>query len=36
VGLTIVADGNAGTTDRFERVPKRDPGIGVLRNADAN
>jgi len=28
-GLTIVADGNAATTERLERVPDGDPGIRV-------
>jgi urocanate hydratase len=34
-GLTIVADGNLATADRLKRVLDGDPGIGVLRHADA-
>ncbi|MBV8836752.1 MAG: urocanate hydratase [Alphaproteobacteria bacterium] len=34
-GLTIVADGNAATAERLKRVLDGDPGIGVLRHADA-
>jgi urocanate hydratase len=34
-GLTIVADGNPATTERLKRVLDGDPGIGVLRHADA-
>jgi urocanate hydratase len=33
--LTIVADGNPATADRLKRVLDGDPGIGVLRHADA-
>jgi urocanate hydratase len=36
VGLTIVADGNTGTTDSLERAPAGDSGIGMLRHADAS
>ncbi|MBR0795285.1 urocanate hydratase [Bradyrhizobium jicamae] len=34
-GLTIVADGNPDTAERLKRVLDGDPGIGVLRHADA-
>jgi urocanate hydratase len=34
-GLTIVADGNPATAERLQRVLDGDPGIGVLRHADA-
>jgi urocanate hydratase len=34
-GLTIVADGNPATAERLRRVLDGDPGIGVLRHADA-
>jgi urocanate hydratase len=34
-GVTIVADGHAATADRLKRVLDGDPGIGVLRHADA-
>ncbi len=34
-GVTIVADGNLATADRLKRVLDGDPGIGVLRHADA-
>jgi urocanate hydratase len=34
-GVTIVADGNTATADRLKRVLDGDPGIGVLRHADA-
>jgi urocanate hydratase len=34
-GLTIVADGKPATADRLKRVLDGDPGIGVLRHADA-
>ena len=34
-GVTIVADGNPATADRLKRVLDGDPGIGVLRHADA-
>jgi urocanate hydratase len=34
-GLTIVADGDSATAERLKRVLDGDPGIGVLRHADA-
>ncbi len=34
-GHTIVADGNPATAERLKRVLDGDPGIGVLRHADA-
>jgi urocanate hydratase len=34
-GVTIVADGHTATADRLRRVLDGDPGIGVLRHADA-
>jgi urocanate hydratase len=34
-GLTIVADGNPATSERLKRVLDGDPGIGLLRHADA-
>jgi urocanate hydratase len=34
-GLTIVADGHPATAERLKRVLDGDPGIGVLRHADA-
>jgi len=34
-GVTIVADGNPTTAERLKRVLDGDPGIGVLRHADA-
>ena len=34
-GLTIVADGKPATAERLKRVLDGDPGIGVLRHADA-
>jgi urocanate hydratase len=34
-GVTIVADGNPATSERLKRVLDGDPGIGVLRHADA-
>jgi urocanate hydratase len=34
-GVTIVADGNPATGERLKRVLDGDPGIGVLRHADA-
>jgi urocanate hydratase len=34
-GLTIVADGRPATAERLKRVLDGDPGIGVLRHADA-
>jgi urocanate hydratase len=33
--VTIVADGNPATAERLKRVLDGDPGIGVLRHADA-
>ncbi len=34
-GVTIIADGNPATAERLKRVLDGDPGIGVLRHADA-
>jgi urocanate hydratase len=34
-GVTIVADGDPTTAERLSRVLDGDPGIGVLRHADA-
>jgi urocanate hydratase len=34
-GMVVVADGGAGTARRLERVLTVDPGIGVVRHADA-
>jgi len=34
-GHTIVADGKPATAERLKRVLDGDPGIGVLRHADA-
>ena len=34
-GMVIVADGTAGAAKRLERVLTNDPGIGVVRHADA-
>src|ERR1700720_4660469 len=34
-GVTIVADGNQETAERLKRVLDGDPGLGVLRHADA-
>jgi urocanate hydratase len=34
-GLVVVADGTADAAERLERVLTADPGIGVLRHADA-
>jgi urocanate hydratase len=34
-GVTIVADGAPGTAERLKRVLDGDPGIGILRHADA-
>jgi urocanate hydratase len=34
-GLTIIADGKEATAERLKRVLDGDPGIGVLRHADA-
>src|SRR5207302_8601791 len=34
-GMVVVADGTAPCARRFERVPTHDPGLGVIRHADA-
>jgi urocanate hydratase len=34
-GMVVVADGTAEAAERLERVLTTDPGIGVLRHADA-
>ncbi len=34
-GMTVVIDGTASTQERLERVLRTDPGIGVIRHADA-
>lgn len=34
-GMVVVADGSAGMADRLRRVLTTDPGMGVLRHADA-
>jgi urocanate hydratase len=34
-GMVVVADGTAGMADRLERVLTTDPGLGVIRHADA-
>jgi urocanate hydratase len=34
-GMVVVADGTAAAADRLERVLTTDPGLGVLRHADA-
>ena len=34
-GMTIVLDGTAETQARLERVLRADPGLGVIRHADA-
>jgi len=34
-GVTVIADGNSATATRLQRVLDGDPGIGVLRHADA-
>ena len=34
-GVTMIADGNPATAERLRRVLDGDPGIGVLRHADA-
>jgi urocanate hydratase len=34
-GVTVIADGNSATAARLHRVLDGDPGIGVLRHADA-
>jgi urocanate hydratase len=34
-GMCLVADGTAESTERLERVLTTDPGLGVVRHADA-
>ncbi len=34
-GMVIVADGTAGAAERLKRVLRNDPGLGVIRHADA-
>jgi urocanate hydratase len=34
-GMVVVADGTEGMADRLERVLTTDPGMGVIRHADA-
>ncbi|MDI6601016.1 MAG: urocanate hydratase [Thermoanaerobacteraceae bacterium] len=34
-GMTIVADGDASTDERLSRVLNNDPGLGIIRHADA-
>ena len=34
-GMVIVADGTADAGERLKRVLRNDPGIGVIRHADA-
>jgi urocanate hydratase len=34
-GMVVVADGSTGMAERLERVLTTDPGMGVLRHADA-
>ena len=34
-GMVVVADGSENARDRLERVLTSDPGMGVLRHADA-
>ena len=34
-GMVVLADGTSGAAERLERVLSGDPGIGVLRHADA-
>jgi len=34
-GMVVVADGSENSTRRLERVLTSDPGMGVLRHADA-
>ena len=34
-GMVVVADGSAGMAERLERVLTTDPGMGVIRHADA-
>jgi urocanate hydratase len=33
--MVVVADGTAGAAERLERVLTTDPGMGVVRHADA-
>ena len=33
--MVVVADGTKGMADRLERVLTTDPGMGVIRHADA-
>jgi urocanate hydratase len=33
--MTIILDGSAGAQERLERVLRTNPGIGVIRHADA-
>ena len=34
-GMVIVADGTADAEERLKRVLRNDPGMGVIRHADA-
>jgi urocanate hydratase len=34
-GMVIVADGSAETEEKMERVLNYDPGMGIIRHADA-
>jgi urocanate hydratase len=34
-GMVVVADGSAGAHDRLSRVLRTDPGMGIIRHADA-
>jgi urocanate hydratase len=34
-GFTLVIDGTGATQERIDRVLRTDPGIGVIRHADA-
>ena len=34
-GMVVVADGTSGMAERLERVLTTDPGMGVIRHADA-
>ena len=34
-GFTLVIDGTRATQERIDRVLRTDPGIGVIRHADA-
>jgi urocanate hydratase len=34
-GMVVVADGTRGAAKRLERVLATDPGVGVIRQADA-